>query len=240
MSGKTALIFGATGATGRVLLQELLGSASYTLVGEYGRRTTPSDQITVGKDKLRQKVVDFEKLDEAQLNELRWDVVFMCLGSRISGMGAAAAATFEKVDREYVVNAAKAARTTDGSSSQRLVYISGFTPNTEARRLYSRSKAFTERDLAAIGYEETIFFRPGGLTDGQRSERRLGEVIAHSIISLNKSWSDKLLMPIPVLAKALKNAGTLALGMIKPYALEGSTQPFTVIENKSILSIAEK
>lgn len=77
MSGKTALIFGATGATGRVLLQELLGSASYTLVGEYGRRTTPSDQITVGKDKLRQKVVDFEKLDEAQLNELRWDVVFM-------------------------------------------------------------------------------------------------------------------------------------------------------------------
>ena len=77
MIGKTALILGATGATGKLLLQELLASPFYTLIGEYGRRITPTDHLVVGKDKLQQIVVNFEKLDEAKLNELRWDVVFI-------------------------------------------------------------------------------------------------------------------------------------------------------------------
>ena len=77
MIGKTALILGATGATGKLLLRELLASPSYTLIGEYGRKITPADQLPVGKDKLQQRVIDFEKLDEAKLNELRWDVVFI-------------------------------------------------------------------------------------------------------------------------------------------------------------------
>ena len=77
MMGKAALILGATGATGKFLLQELFASPSYTLIGEYGRKITPTDQLTVGKDNLQQRVIDFEKLDEAKLNELRWDVVFI-------------------------------------------------------------------------------------------------------------------------------------------------------------------
>ena len=77
MTGKTALILGATGATGKLLLQELLASPSYTLIGEYGRKITPTDQLPVGKDKLQQRVIDFDKLEDAKLNELRWDVVFI-------------------------------------------------------------------------------------------------------------------------------------------------------------------
>ena len=77
MTRETALILGATGATGKSLLQELLASSSYTLIGEYGRKITPTDQLPVGKDKLQQRVIDFEKLGEARLNELRWDVVFI-------------------------------------------------------------------------------------------------------------------------------------------------------------------
>ena len=77
MIGKTALILGATGATGKLLLPELLSSPSYTLIGEYGRKITPTDQLPVGKDKLQQRVIDFDKLEDAKLNELRWDVVFI-------------------------------------------------------------------------------------------------------------------------------------------------------------------
>ena len=76
MIGKTALILGATGATGKSLLHELLASPSYTLIGEYGRKITSTDQLT-GKDKIQQRVIDFEKLEDAKLNELRWDVVFI-------------------------------------------------------------------------------------------------------------------------------------------------------------------
>src|SRR6266567_717500 len=75
--GQSALIIGATGQAGRHLLQNLLISPHFTRVGEYGRRLTPSEQIINGKDKLEQKVIDFEKLQESGLKQGKWDVVFI-------------------------------------------------------------------------------------------------------------------------------------------------------------------
>jgi oxidoreductase len=46
-------------------------------VGEYGRRLTPAEHIINGKDKLEQKSIDFEKLQESGLKEGNWDVVFI-------------------------------------------------------------------------------------------------------------------------------------------------------------------
>lgn len=79
MSTKSALIIGATGATGKHLLKELLASNDYSRVGEYGRRVTPADQLGGAStgSKLEQKVVDFEKIGEAGLKEGKWDVVFI-------------------------------------------------------------------------------------------------------------------------------------------------------------------
>ena len=74
---QSALIIGATGQTGRYLLQNLLSSPHFTRVGEYGRRVTAAEQITAGKDKLEQKVVDFEKIEEYGLASGKWDVVFI-------------------------------------------------------------------------------------------------------------------------------------------------------------------
>lgn len=75
--GQSALLIGATGQTGRVLLNNLLSSSRFTRVGEYGRRITPIDTIPAGKDKLEQKVIDFEKLGESGLKDSKWDVVFI-------------------------------------------------------------------------------------------------------------------------------------------------------------------
>lgn len=58
-------------------MKELLSSTHFTKVGEYGRRVTPLDSITVGKEKLEQKEIDFEKVDEAGLKAGSWDVVFI-------------------------------------------------------------------------------------------------------------------------------------------------------------------
>jgi oxidoreductase len=38
---------------------------------------TAAEQITAGKDKLEQKVVDFEKIEESGLASGKWDVVFI-------------------------------------------------------------------------------------------------------------------------------------------------------------------
>lgn len=76
-SGQSALLIGATGATGKQVLKELLASSHYTRVGEYGRRVTSLEQISSGKDKLDQKAIDFEKVEEAGLSTGKWDVVFI-------------------------------------------------------------------------------------------------------------------------------------------------------------------
>ena len=77
MAGKSALLIGATGATGKHILQELIKSEEFTRVGEYGRRVTPKEKLGAGASKVEQKVIDFEKLDEAGLKEGKWDVVFI-------------------------------------------------------------------------------------------------------------------------------------------------------------------
>ncbi len=74
----SALILGATGQTGRQLLSELIASPTFTRVCEAGRRVTPSEELpTQASEKLEQKVIDFERLDEAGLKEGNWDVVFI-------------------------------------------------------------------------------------------------------------------------------------------------------------------
>ena len=79
MSKKSALLLGATGATGRHVLRELLSNPEFGRVGEYGRRVTSKEQLgpEALTDKLEQKVIDFEKLDEAGLKNGKWDVVYV-------------------------------------------------------------------------------------------------------------------------------------------------------------------
>ena len=76
---KSAIVFGATGATGRHILRELLERRDFSRVGEYGRRVTPRDQLPALEDasKLEQKVIDFENLASAGLKNGRWDVIFI-------------------------------------------------------------------------------------------------------------------------------------------------------------------
>ena len=82
--GKSAVILGATGQTGRHVLRSLLASSEFTRVAEYGRRVTPVDQITTGKEKLEQKVIDFEKIEESGLKDGKWDVIYVTSVSSLS------------------------------------------------------------------------------------------------------------------------------------------------------------
>jgi oxidoreductase len=80
LTGRSALIVGATGATGKHLLRHLLSTPEYTSVGEYGRRVTSVDDIFTGKDKLEQHQIDFDKLgetDDQGLKAKHWDTVFI-------------------------------------------------------------------------------------------------------------------------------------------------------------------
>ncbi|KAF8902357.1 hypothetical protein CPB84DRAFT_1846301 [Gymnopilus junonius] len=251
-STKSALIIGATGQTGRHLLQNLLASPHFTRVGEYGRRVTPVDDITTGKDKLEQKVVDFEKLQESGLKKEKWDVLPQVV-----------AEAFEKIDREYVINAAKEARNADSSVPQRLVYLSSTGANSSSPFLYPklvnfailcqevdlpsdfcRSKGLTEEGLASIGYSDTIIFRPGFLAGTNRSDHRLAESIFGKLTGVLSYVSSSLQINVRVyLGKAMYLAGKLGSNDLPPAVAatkEGKADAkFTVINNATALKLAE-
>jgi len=231
-AGKSALLLGATGATGKKLLGELLTSNQWTRVGEYGRRVSTPAASTTGK--LEQKVIDFENLGAAGLKDGRWDVVFVTLGTTRAQAGSAA--NFEKIDREYVVNACKAAKTDDPAHEQRVVYLSSSGANPSSPFLYPKSKGLTELGLARLGYADTIIFRPAFLKSAERPDRRIAETVFGAITGAMARISSSVEIEVPLLAKAMMNAGTLGSSRL-PAAVSACKAglpdvPFTLIDNK--------
>ncbi|PBK69059.1 hypothetical protein ARMSODRAFT_173571 [Armillaria solidipes] len=242
MSGKTALIIGATGSTGQHLLKELLTSSHFTKVGEYGRRLTDLSTLSTGKDKLVQKAIDFEKLEESGIKDGKWDVVFITLGTTRKAAGGAEG--FQKIDRDYVVNSAKEARVPD--LPQRIVYLSGGSANSNSLLLYSRSKGQTEEALANIGYSDTIVFRPGLLTGTARPESRIGETIAEGIFSTLRlsSFFSNLEIKVATLGKSIAIAGWLGSEKLPSVALAAEEETpegnrFVSIPNAGAAALAQ-
>jgi len=238
----TALILGATGATGRLLLRELLANDQWSKVGEYGRRVTPEADLPQNRGKLEQKTINFENLEAAGLKDGRWDVVFVTLGTTRANAGSAE--MFEKIDREYVVNACKAAKTDDPEHQQRVVYLSSGGANPSSYFLYPRSKGLTELGIARLGYADTIVFRPGFLKGAQRANKRLPETIAGYVTGFASHFTSSVEIHVPVLAKAIMKAGILGSSGLRPAV--GATKAgqegawFTLIDNKGALVLGQE
>jgi len=239
MSGQTALLVGASGQTGQYLLKHLLASPSFSKVSEYGRRVTDLESISKGKEKLEQKVIDFEKLGESGLKDGKWDVVFITLGTTAKNAGSAQA--FEKIDREYVINAAREAKASD--KSQRLVYCSANSANSSSPFLYMKSKGLTEEGLASLGYKDTIIFRPAMLSGVARPESRPLETAARALTGALSYISSSIEIKVDVLAQAMLKAGIMgsaSLPAVARASQEGKDgAPFTVIGNSGAIALAK-
>ncbi|EPT01118.1 hypothetical protein FOMPIDRAFT_1023435 [Fomitopsis schrenkii] len=240
MGGLSALILGATGATGKVLLQELLASPTFSSVSEYGRRVTAQEKLPVGKEKLQQKVVDFDRLEEAGLKEGKWDVVFITLGTTIRKAGSAEA--FERIDREYVVNASRLAKSQDPDHKQRLIYLSAVGADPNSWFLYPRSKGRTELALAELGYSDTVVLRPGALGEADRPEARLTELCFIPVVKAVSTLIPSLYVPLPKVAKALRVVGEVGTQGIPPERVQrmgDMAKPWSLLDNTSIIAIAD-
>ncbi|KAB5594259.1 Oxidoreductase HTATIP2 [Ceratobasidium theobromae] len=244
MSGQSALLVGATGATGRHVLKELLKDPQFTRVGEFGRRSLPDSQLEgVDTSKLVRKIVDFEKLDEKEWKEGRWDVVLITLGTTRKDAGSAE--NFEKIDRGFVINAAKAAKSTDSSHQQRLVYLSSAGANASSHFLYTKSKGLTERGLASLGYSDFIAFQPGFLKGAERSGPRIAETIFGYVTGALSHVTSSVEIHVANLARAMVTAGKLgtaglpkSAGTTPGPAYEG-TGAYTTIGNAGATAISK-
>ncbi|KAI0296563.1 hypothetical protein B0F90DRAFT_1927204 [Multifurca ochricompacta] len=239
--GQSALLIGATGQTGRLLLRELLASPHFTRVGEAGRRLTSINELPAdSRLKFEQTRVDFENIEAAGLKDGKWNVVFISLGTTRHQAGSAA--NFEKIDREYVISAARAAK---ADIDQRLVYISAANANPESSLLYARSKGLTEQGLAELGYSDTIIFRPAFLKNNEQTakeSRPLAYIVgafATAMSFFNNHWQ----IGVDQLAKSLLIAGTVGSSDLPPVAdstrARWGGKAFTAISNRGALMLSQ-
>ena len=203
---RAALLAGATGLVGRMLLPMLLASKHYRSVHVLLRRTPP-DIKTSAKLKIHQ--VDFARLPEAFPTV---DDVFIALGTTIKVAGSEAA--FRQVDFAFVVNTARAAR---AAGATRLAVVSALGADAESRVYYNRVKGEMQAAIAQLGYESVVIAQPSLLL-GDRAAlgqpARSGEIWAARLLAPLGTIMPKGLRPIP--ASTVASALLAAIVDTKP------------------------
>lgn len=158
---KTALLFGASGFIGSMLLEELLNSPEYLLITAVVRRPLP-----VSHPKLKTLIGDYNSLPLFR-SELKADDVFIALGT--TKKNTPDEKLYYQVDHDYPVLAAKLAKENGATN---VLLVSAVGPNIDSKIFYIRTKGETERDVIALGYDHTHIFRPSMLMGDRKNEKR--------------------------------------------------------------------
>ncbi|WP_347053557.1 NAD(P)H-binding protein [Flavobacterium olei] len=171
-----ALVIGATGATGKFLLDELIQDDNYTAITIFVRRPTGRSH-----PKLVEHVIDFSQL--SQYSEyITGDVLFSCLGTTINDAGSQPRQW--EVDYGIPVGFTKIARD-NRVNSVVLVSSSGASP--KSRVFYSRMKGELESAITTMGFGQFIIFRPGLLV--RKGSKRTNEKILVKLLGFFNSIS---------------------------------------------------
>ncbi len=162
-----AVIAGATGLVGSLVLEELLEHPQISQVISVSRR-----RINTNNLKLVQVLIEnFTPLpDEFQL--LKGDIYFCCLGTTIRAAGSQE--NFRKIDHDVIVNFGKVAK---NSNAKSFVLISAMGANSQSSIFYNRVKGETEDSLKELHLNNLTIYRPG-LLIGQRNQSRPVEKFA--------------------------------------------------------------
>ncbi|XP_060916617.1 oxidoreductase HTATIP2 [Labrus mixtus] len=192
---QSCFILGASGETGKVLVQELLERNIFSKITLIGRR-----QLTFeGKanEQLVQEVVDFEKLDDYAAAFQGHDVGYCCLGTTKAKSGAEG---FIRVDHDYTVKSAELAKA-GGCSQFHLQSSRG--ADKKSSFLYLKVKGQVEAEIEALGFDRYSVYRPGVLLV-DRQESRPTEWLARKFLSgFTSVCSTSMAIQIEVVAKAM-------------------------------------
>ncbi len=167
------MVLGATGATGRILMERLLASDVYHRVIVIHYRPTPWAM----HPKVTEQIVSLDQL-EALDCETSVDEVFCCLGTTIRRAGSRAA--FRQVDQDYVI---AIAQWIYSNKQPRLHLISAYGANPQSRAFYMRVKGEVEESLKTMGLASLVIYQPS-LLHGERDEFRPAERIGFYALSV--------------------------------------------------------
>ncbi len=163
---KTAILLGATGLTGSLLLEKLLKDPSFEKIILFSRSSAKKKSA-----KIEEHIIDMFQL-ENHSEAFKADVVFCCIGTTKSKTPNKE--TYKKIDYGIPVTAEKLAKQ---NGIKTFIVISALGADPKSSVFYNKTKGEMQRDVLQQNIENTYILQPS-LIVGDRGEKRLGENMA--------------------------------------------------------------
>ena len=210
-----ALIIGATGATGKDLVTQLLADDTYSEVHCFVRKP-----LALTHPKLHAHVVNFDT-PEAWADLLHGDVAFSCLGTTLAVAGSKEAQWRVDYDYQYAF-----ALQCKANGVPTFVLVSAAGATAQSKLFYNRMKGQLEDAIKALDFPSLLIFQPSVLIRSN-SDRSGENFTVKAFKFLNKLGILKRYRPMPteILAEKMLSAvynspkGTFTFALNKIFEL---------------------
>ncbi len=169
---KTAIIIGATGLTGGLLLRGLLEDDRYQTIKLFSRNS-----CNIKNSKIEEHLVDLFEL-EKQHDFFSADEVYCCIGTTKSKTPDEE--LYLKIDYGIPITLANLCIK---KGIQTIVVISALGADKKSKIFYNRTKGRMEDEVLRNKIKNTYILQPS-LIGGARKEKRLGEKAAKVLMSV--------------------------------------------------------
>jgi uncharacterized protein YbjT (DUF2867 family) len=193
MSQLTAILIGATGATGSEILNQLLEDSDFNKIIVFSRRP-----LAIENAKLENHVVNFDDIKNwAHL--LQGDILFSALGTTLKEAGSSSKQY--KIDYTYQYEVAKSSCE---NGARAYILVSSYGANAKSAIFYSRMKGQLDEAVEQLTFSNIHIFRPGILARQAHKIRSIEKISITIINILNKLGVLKSQRPMPVSLLAQK------------------------------------
>ena len=169
---KTAIILGASGLTGTILLHKLIEDKSYQSIKLFSR-----SKIEKLPNKVTQFIGDLLELEKFKA-DFTADEVFCCIGT--TAKKTPDKKRYKQIDYGIPVTAAKLAKE---NNIETFLVISSMGANKRSTIFYNKTKGEMEYTVLQQRIKNSFILRPS-LISGERKEQRIGEKIALLVFKL--------------------------------------------------------
>lgn len=169
---KTAIILGATGLTGSIVLDKLLNDDRYTRIKIFSRK-----EIDGMPSKVNQYVGNILELESFKA-DFTGDEVYCCIGT--TAKKTPDKTLYTAIDYGIPVAAAKLSKE---NGIQTFLVVSALGANAKSSIFYSKTKGEMERDVLLEKIKNTFILQPS-IIGGKRNEQRIGEKIGLAVFKL--------------------------------------------------------
>ena len=217
---KSAIVIGATGLVGGLLVKKLIDDNHYQKVKIFVRSSSG-----IINTKLEEHLVDFDEMEKWK-NKITGDELFSAMGTTIRK--AKSKSKQYKIDVTYQYEFAKAAAE-NGVKNYLLVSSTG--ANAKSKIFYLRIKGELDEKIQQLPFNKIRIFRPSLLL-GERPEKRFGEKTAERIL--------KIVIPLfPFLKNQRPVEGEKVADVMLVSANEPGNERIKIYELDEILKLAK-